>query len=148
MRDATPTSNTPGASPAGKSLGMGGEATEAMHALEQQAGGGAPPDPHAASQQNAAATGRGGGEDAGDTDRAGSEPLGRQREHVPSYGGMGGVPRTSSDQREPADPEGDANVGGGQGGPPPTSSASPPPPAHGQPGGQADESDPPYPTPT
>jgi hypothetical protein len=54
---------------------------------------------------------------------------------------MGGEPRVSSDQREPADPEGDANVGGGRGGPPPT-------PAHGSPGGQADESDPPYPTPT
>lgn len=122
MRDANSPPNTSGASPAGKSLGMGGEATEALHALEQQGESGQAPD-------------------AGSADRAGSEPLGRQREHVPSYGGMGGAPRTSSDQREPADPEGDANVGGGQGGAPPT-------PAHGQPGGQADESDPPYPTPT
>lgn len=148
MRDTNPTPNTSGASPAGKSLGMGGEATEALHALEQQGDGGQPPDPGAASQQNAAPTGRGDDAGTGGTagapgaaDRAGSEPLGRQREHVPSYGGMGGAPRVSSDQREPADPEGDANVGGGQGGPPPT-------PAYGQPGGQADESDPPYPTPT
>lgn len=45
---------------------------------------------------------RQGGESAprGD-DRAGSEPLeGRGREHKPSYGGEGGAPRTSSDQRE------------------------------------------------
>lgn len=40
-------------------------------------------------------------------DRAGSEPLeGRGREHKPSYGGEGGAPRTSSDQREnPNDPK-------------------------------------------
>ena len=38
-----------------------------------------------------------------DGDRAGSEPLeGRGREHKPSYGGEGGAPRTSSDQRENA----------------------------------------------
>ena len=52
--------------------------------------------------------GRQGGESAprGD-DRAGSEPLeGRGREHKPSYGGEGGAPRTSSDQREnPKDPK-------------------------------------------
>ncbi len=135
MRNKQQDPQSPGAQPAGKSLGMGGEAVENFHAVQQEAAGGdAPAD--AGSQQNTAATGRG-----GEPDRAGSEPLGRQREHVPSYGGLGGVPRVSSDQREPADPEGDANVGGGRGGPPPT-------PAHGQPGGQADESDPPYPTPT
>lgn len=41
------------------------------------------------------------------SDRAGSEPLaGRGREHKPSYGGEGGEPRTSSDQREnPNDPK-------------------------------------------
>lgn len=40
-------------------------------------------------------------------DLAGSEPLeGRGREHKPSYGGEGGKPRTSSDQREnPNDPK-------------------------------------------
>ncbi len=115
MRNKQQDPQSPGAQPAGKSLGMGGEAVENFHAVQQEAAGGdAPAD--AGSQQNTAATGRG-----GEPDRAGSEPLGRQR--------------------EPADPQGDANVGGGRGGPPPT-------PAHGQPGGQADESDPPYPTPT
>ncbi|MEX1186172.1 MAG: hypothetical protein WEA80_06250 [Gemmatimonadaceae bacterium] len=29
----------------------------------------------------------------------------REREHKPSYGGEGGEPRTSSDEREPAKPE-------------------------------------------
>jgi hypothetical protein len=138
VRNSQEDPQSPGAQPAGKSLGMGGEATETLHALQQeQQGGAAPAD--AGSQQNLAATGR--GEGAQGVDRAGSEPLGRQREHVPSYGGMAGTPRVSSDQREPADPEGDANVGGGRAGPPPT-------PAHGTPGGQADESDPPYPPPT
>ena len=136
MRNSQRDPQSPGADPAGKSLGMGGESAENLHALQQDAErGGAPAD--AGSQQNTAATGRGGD----GPDRAGSEPLGRQREHVPSYGGMGGQPRVSSDQREPADPEGDANVARGEGGPPPT-------PAHGAPGGQADESDPPYPSPT
>ena len=38
---------------------------------------------------------------ANDESRSGSEPLeGRTREHKPSYGGEGGAPRTSSDQRE------------------------------------------------
>ena len=37
----------------------------------------------------------------------GSEPLeGREREHKPSYGGEGGRPRTSSDQREGRDYDG------------------------------------------
>ena len=45
---------------------------------------------------------RQGGQSAPRTDdKAGSEPLeGRGREHKPSYGGEGGQPRTSSDQRE------------------------------------------------
>lgn len=48
---------------------------------------------------------RQGGQSAPRTDdRAGSEPLeGRGREHKPSYGGEGGEPRTSSDQRENVD---------------------------------------------
>jgi hypothetical protein len=131
---------SPGAQPAGKSLGMGSESVENFHALQQeeQAGDAATA---AGTEQNLAATGRGGPGGGDLPDRAGSEPLGRQREHVPSYGGLGGVPRVSSDQREPADARGSANVARGEGGPPPT-------PAHGQPGGQADESDPPYPTPT
>lgn len=141
MRDSQQPPQSPGAQPAGKSLGMGGEATEALHALEQRGEDGQPPDPHATTQQHTGAPGRGqDGGDAPGADRAGSEPLGRQREHMPSYGGVGGAPRTSSDQREPADPEGDANVGGRAG--------APPLPVHGQPGGQADRSDPPSPTPS
>jgi hypothetical protein len=58
-------------------------------------------------------TGRAGGPtgESGDAERAGSEPLrGRQREHVSGYGGAGDRPKTSSDQREPLDPEGGAEV--------------------------------------
>jgi len=92
--------------PSHKSLGMGGEAVENVHAAQQDAAG-HPPSPGATSQQNAAETGTEGGTNAG------SEPIaGREREHVPSYGGMLGAPRTSSDEREPADPSGEANVGG------------------------------------
>ena len=43
--------------------------------------------------------------------RAGSEPLrGREREHVSGYGGAADRPKTSSDQREPLDPEGGAEL--------------------------------------
>ena len=83
---------------ADRPLGAGNEAAEGVHAT--QSGGDAEP-----SAQANAATGR--GEDASGADRTGSEPLTRKREHVPSYGGMGGEPRTSSDTREPKDPEGD-----------------------------------------
>ena len=79
------------------SLGAGNEAAEGVHAT--QTGGDADP-----SAQAHAETGR--GTDATGADRTGSEPIDRKREHVPSYGGMGGAPRTSSDTREPKDPEG------------------------------------------
>jgi hypothetical protein len=52
------------------------------------------------------------GRDASRDGQAGSEPLGREREHVGSYGGLAGTPRTSSDQREPQDPSGRAAPGG------------------------------------
>ena len=80
------------------SLGAGNEAAEGVHATNT--GGDADP-----SAQAHAETGR--GADASGTERTGSEPIERKREHVPSYGGMGGAPRTSSDTREPKDPEGD-----------------------------------------
>lgn len=35
----------------------------------------------------------------------GSPAEDHEREHKPSYGGEGGEPRTSSDEREPAKPE-------------------------------------------
>ena len=58
-------------------LGSGGEAAAGMHAAGKADGG---------------------------TDREGSEPLDRSREHKGSYGGEGGSARTSSDQREPINP--------------------------------------------
>ena len=91
--------------PNGKSLGMGGEAVENVHAAQQDAAGN-PPSPAAASQQNAATTGTAHG------DESGSEPLtDRDAQHVPGYGGMLGAARTSADTREAADPTGDPNAG-------------------------------------
>ena len=46
------------------------------------------------------------GERTEGTDRRGSEPIAREREHTGSYGGEGGEPRTSSDNREPPEPTG------------------------------------------
>jgi hypothetical protein len=91
------------------SLGAGNEAAEAMHAQQALNDGKLPEAGASASAQNDARTGR-------DGDRAGSESLVRNREHTPSYGGMAGVPRTSSDQREPVDPAGDqgARVASGE----------------------------------
>lgn len=48
--------------------------------------------------------------DEATVDRAGSEPLGREREHQSGYGGAGGAPKTSSDRREPLEPEGRADA--------------------------------------
>ena len=79
------------------SLGAGSEATAGVHA-DQPATDGANA---AGTDGTDAVTGRGA---EGTADRAGSEPLGREREHKPSYGGEGGKPRTSSDQREPINP--------------------------------------------
>jgi hypothetical protein len=45
------------------------------------------------------------GERTEGTDRRGSEPIARDREHKGSYGGEGGAPRTSSDQREASTPD-------------------------------------------
>ena len=80
------------------SLGAGSEATAGVHA--DQGGGGEGANASAPAGTDAV-TGRGA---EGSADRAGSEPLERDREHKPSYGGEGGKPRTSSDQREPINP--------------------------------------------
>ena len=80
-----------GASGPPKSLGGGAEAAESVHGLQENDGSAA----------------------GGDAERAGSEPLPRNREHAPSYGGAGGAPRTSSDQREPKDARGDQGHHGG-----------------------------------
>lgn len=76
-----------GASRTGADSGMGGEANRGVHA-EQGRG---------ASVEHG--TDEGPGPNAGGA--SGSEPLeGRKSEHKPSYGGEGGEPRTSSEQRE------------------------------------------------
>ena len=74
--------------------GMGGEANRGVEGA-QRGGASIPRGTDEGSARGA------GGADSTDEDRAGSEPLaGREREHKPSYGGEGGSPRTSSDQRE------------------------------------------------
>ena len=66
----------------GQSTGMGAEGAQGIHNVQQQRG--------TLDQEQR--------EQAG---MSGSEPLeGRGSEHKPSYGGEGGQPRTSSDQRE------------------------------------------------
>jgi hypothetical protein len=73
-----------------KSTGAGAEAAEGMHATE----GRSQNDKSALSNK---AIGR---EGSGEQDRNASEPMDRTKEHKGSYGGEGGSPRTSSDQRE------------------------------------------------
>ena len=72
------------------STGAGAEAAEGMHAT----GGRNQKDK---SSLNTKTTGR---EGSGETDRNASEPMDRTKEHKGSYGGEGGTPRSSSDQRE------------------------------------------------
>ena len=72
----------------GGSTGMGAEGAQGIHDVQQQRG-------TLDHEQR---------EQAG---MSGSEPLeGRGAEHKPSYGGEGGRPRTSSDQRESRDYDG------------------------------------------
>lgn len=72
--------------------GMGSEAAEGLHAV----GGRNESSPSAAASRE---TGR--SKSDGGIDRAGSEPLGSQQQtHKGGYGGDGGEPRTSSDQRQ------------------------------------------------
>jgi hypothetical protein len=73
-----------------KSTGAGAEAAEGMHASDGRS-------QHDKSAVTNKATGRAG---SGDEERTGSEPMDRTKEHKGSYGGEGGKPRTSSDQRE------------------------------------------------
>ena len=79
------------------SLGAGAEAAEGTHnAMRERS-------PAEQSGVDAAADQLGDTADATDDDagRRGSEPLtGRTNEHVSGYGGAGGTPKTSSDQRE------------------------------------------------
>lgn len=79
-------------SPKVSGTGMGSEAAEGLHAV----GGRDESSPSAAASRE---TGR--SKSKSGVDRAGSEPLGRQQQtHKGGYGGEGGKPRTSSDQRQ------------------------------------------------
>jgi hypothetical protein len=73
-----------------KSTGAGAEAAEGLHATDGRS-------PHDKSAVTGKATGR---EGSGESERNASEPMDRTKEHKGSYGGEGGAPRTSSDQRE------------------------------------------------
>jgi hypothetical protein len=85
-----------------KSLGAGAEAAEGLHSLQQSGEEGSG---ERATHRTGASEVR--TEGASPDDESGSEPLPRNREHVPSYGGAGGAPRTSSDTRELPDARGD-----------------------------------------
>ena len=92
---------TDGTSSPGKT-GMGSEAAEGIHALQQGEGRGVE-DKSSLEGRDAASTNKSDPADASGqgAERKGSEPLTRTHEHKPSYGGQGGAPRTSSDTREP-----------------------------------------------
>lgn len=75
------------------SLGMGSEASEGIH--------GANGDRAADDRSSLEGRETGRGDDArGGSEQAGSEPLSRTTEHRSGYGGSGGAPVKSSDQRE------------------------------------------------
>lgn len=75
----------------GEPTGAGAEAAEGTHGAMRDRSPSKNSGADAASDQNADK----------DNARRGSEPLtGRDSEHVSGYGGQGGKPRTSSDQRE------------------------------------------------
>jgi hypothetical protein len=83
---------------AGEPTGAGAEAAEGLHS----AGGRDERENSGLSERD---TGR-----SDDSERAGSEPLGgREREHRSGYGGQGGKPVQSSDEREPLEPKGKAD---------------------------------------
>ena len=76
----------------GKPTGAGAEAAEGTHNATQ---------PRAPSQNSGVGAAADQPGDPDDGDRRGSEPLsGRTDEHVSGYGGAGGTPKESSDQRE------------------------------------------------
>ena len=83
-----------------RETGAGAEAAEGLH----KARGGQPEDRTALQDVD---TGRSRFDEA-TVERAGSEPIRREREHKSGYGGEGGAPKTSSDRREPLEPEGHA----------------------------------------
>lgn len=82
----------------GKPTGAGAEAAEGVHATQGR-------EPGDRSALEGVDTGRTKFDEA-TVERAGSEPIQREREHKSGYGGDGGAPKTSSDRREPLEPEG------------------------------------------
>lgn len=85
----------------GKPTGAGAEAAEGVHTSGERT-----PDDRTALDD--VDTGRGHFDEA-TVQRAGSEPITREREHKSGYGGEGGSPKQSSDKREPREPEGKAH---------------------------------------
>ena len=86
----------------GQSTGAGAEAAEGVHSMDERE-----PTRNSGASRGAAAGGEG---------ERGSEPLaGRNREHRSGYGGAGGNPVSSSDQREPNEPTGKAGNAGDSG---------------------------------
>ena len=79
---------------AARPSGMGGEAAEGIH----DAGA----DDRSQGDTSGVAADHA---DEGSKGRAGSEPVERNEEHRSGYGGSGGRPVTSSDQREPQRPD-------------------------------------------
>ena len=83
--------------PSGGSTGAGAEAAEGIHSAD---GGRDPSDNSAVESQPTGRGGKGAG-GSGDVAPSGSEPLvDRENEHRSGYGGAGGKPVKSSDQRE------------------------------------------------
>ena len=72
--------------------GAGGEAAEGLHSAQERR--------DASAKSATPASDQADGSERKGADRKGSEPLERSRPHKGSYGGEGGEPRVSSDQRE------------------------------------------------
>ena len=84
----------------GRSTGAGAEASEGIHGASSRRG---------ESSRTSATNARSGSRETSSSstrataDRSGSEPMqGSEHQHVSGYGGAGGTPKSSSDQREPA----------------------------------------------
>ncbi|HJU69792.1 MAG TPA: hypothetical protein VJ650_16260, partial [Gemmatimonadaceae bacterium] len=83
----------------GRSTGAGAEASEGIHGASSRRG-----ESSRTSSTNARSGSRETSSPTRSTkERSASEPMrGSERQHVSGYGGSGGAPKTSSDQREPA----------------------------------------------
>jgi hypothetical protein len=81
-----------------RSTGAGSEASEGIHGASSRRGETSrtsATNARTASRETSSGSGR------GTSDRSGSEPMkGSEHQHVSGYGGAGGTPKSSSDQRE------------------------------------------------